>query len=418
MSNTPTPGEPQVVRNSLQSPPTNDFKDMACRLPTEPHHAQPDCEMMSTESNVKECGTLIEEVEDLAITRVGTYSPSSQNIQDCITVAPRHTTAQMARGSHFAAFQPNEDGPKYDLTALSNPIQATSKPSAPMYNLEQVYNVLNSTPWGNQRSDSVQGQNTVQHRQSNMKTTQPRASKLTKRNPLGPRYGSGISKPSHRPKQPAKQQKRSRNPQGNGSNIATAKGGNSTPSSRSDPTPYYQVAQAPNLSRLIPQFDPALVSTCPKPPQPSEMLDGEKYFLHQMAIARHLAFNGVSGPYQVGHCLCDVHKATGSLIKFARACTAPNGENYWHHIMTGASIKAQDGSSMTGKPVALSNGALVWMADENGKAIPPEWTFKEPHFSSGPPSEDQGMRQHPVRTQQDTNPIHPGLKTGHDPFWW
>ncbi|KAF9765766.1 hypothetical protein IL306_001893 [Fusarium sp. DS 682] len=323
----------------------------------------------------------------------------------------------MSRGSHFAAFQPNEDGPKYDLTALANPIQATSKPSAPMYNLEQVYDALKWTPWGNQQSGPVQGQNPAQHRQSNIKTAQPRDSKQIKRNPLGPRDGSGISKAARLPKQPATQQKRSRNSQGENSNIATARGGNSTPNNRSDPAPYYQVAQAPNLSRPVPQFDPALVSSCPKPPPPSEMLDGEKYFLHQMATARHLAFNGVSGPYQVGHCLCDVHKATGRLIKFARACTAPNGEKYWHHIMTGASIKAQDGSSMTGKPVALSNGALVWMADENGKAIPPEWTFNEPHFSPGL-SEDQETGQYSAQTQQDTNPIHPGLKTGHDPFWW
>jgi hypothetical protein len=324
----------------------------------------------------------------------------------------------MARGSSSAALRPGEDGPKYDLTTLANPIRPTSRPHAPMFNLEQVYDVFNDTPWGNQQSDTVGEQNPTERRQNNNKTAQSRVSKQTKRKPLGPRAGSGVSKPPRLPKQPVTQPKRSKSPQGKSPIDVVARGATSTPSNPSDPAPYYEVARAPNLSRPIPDFDPALISACPKPLSPSEMLDADKYFLYQMATARHLAFNGVSGPYQVGHCLCDVHKATGNLIKFARACTAPNGEKYWRHLMTNASIKAQDGSTLTGKPVALSNGALIWMADEEGKAIAPEWTFKEPQFLPQS-SEGQEMGQHPKQAQQDINPIPPGLKTtSKDPFWW
>ncbi|KAF5672132.1 hypothetical protein FDENT_10651 [Fusarium denticulatum] len=392
MNSVSAPGEPQVVRNGLQSPPINTSKDMANRFAFKPHDAQS--------------------------THVGVYSPSSQGtIQDCITVAPRHTKTHMARGSSPAALQRGEDGPKYDLTTLANPIRPTSGPHVPMFNLEQVYDVFKDTPWGNQHSDAVVKQNHIESR-PNEKTAQYRALKQTKRNPLGPRAGSGVSKTPRLLKQPAIQLKRSKNLQGKNPIDLVARGATPTPSSPSDPAPYYEVARAPNLSRPIPDFDPALISTCPKSLSPSEMLDGEKYFLYQMATARHLAFNGVSGPYQIGHCLCDVHKATGNLVKFARACTAPNGERYWRHLMTNASIKAQDGSRMAGKPVALSNGALIWMADERGKFIAPEWTFNEPQFLPGS-SDDQEMGGYPKQAQQETNPIHPGLKTtSKDPFWW
>nr|RBQ89983.1 hypothetical protein FVER53263_20355 [Fusarium verticillioides] len=323
----------------------------------------------------------------------------------------------MAQGSSPAALQRGEDGPKYDLTTLANPIRPTSGPHVPMFNLELVYDVFKDTPWGNQYSEAVGEQNPTESRQ-NDKTAQYRALKQTKRNPLGPRAGLGVSKTPRLLKQPAIQLRRSKNLQGKNPIDLVARGATPTPSSPSDPAPYYDVARAPNLSRPIPDFDPALISTCPEPLSPSETLDGEKYFLYQMATARHLAFNGVSGPYQIGHCLCDVHKATGNLVKFARACTAPNGERYWRHLMTNASIKAQDGSRMAGKPVALSNGALIWMEDERGKAIAPEWTFNEPQFLPGS-SDDQEMGGHPKQAEQETNPIHPGLKTtSKDPFWW
>ncbi|KAH7270500.1 uncharacterized protein BKA55DRAFT_551910 [Fusarium redolens] len=52
MNDTSAPGEPQVVRNGLQSPPTNALKDMASRLATKPHDAQPNYDMMSTGSNL------------------------------------------------------------------------------------------------------------------------------------------------------------------------------------------------------------------------------------------------------------------------------------------------------------------------------------------------------------------------------
>ncbi|KAF5653333.1 hypothetical protein F25303_2424 [Fusarium sp. NRRL 25303] len=389
MNSVSAPGEPQVVRNGLQSPPINTSKDMASRLASKPHDAQSNYDVMSTRSNME---------------------PNANMYQ-------YHPKTHMARGSSSGALRRDEDGPKYDLTTLANPIRPTSGPHVPMFNLEQVYDIFNGIPWGNQQSDTVGEQNPTESRQ-NDKTAQSRASKQTKRKPIGPRAGSGVSKTSRLHKQPATQLKRSKNIQGKNPIDLVARGAIPTPSSPSDPAPYYEVARAPNFSRPIPDFDPALISNCPKPLSPSDMLDGEKYFLYQMATARHLAFNGVSGPYQIGHCLCDVHKATGNLVKFARACTAPNGERFWRHLMTNASIKAQDGSRMAGKPVALSNGALIWMADEKGKVIAPEWTFNEPQFLPES-SDDQEMGQYPKQSQQETNPIHPGLKnTSKDPFWW
>ncbi|KAJ4099377.1 hypothetical protein NW760_014896 [Fusarium oxysporum] len=66
MNGISAPGEPQVVRNGLQSPPINTSKDMASHLASKPHDAQPNYDVMSTGSNMKASGNLIDATDDLA----------------------------------------------------------------------------------------------------------------------------------------------------------------------------------------------------------------------------------------------------------------------------------------------------------------------------------------------------------------
>ncbi|KAI1012587.1 hypothetical protein LB504_008134 [Fusarium proliferatum] len=73
MNSVSAPGEPQVVRNGLQSPPINTSKDMASRLASKPHDAQSNYDVMSTRSNMAS-GNLIDATEDLA--NIGDYNAS------------------------------------------------------------------------------------------------------------------------------------------------------------------------------------------------------------------------------------------------------------------------------------------------------------------------------------------------------
>ncbi|KAI1041508.1 hypothetical protein LB505_001834 [Fusarium chuoi] len=66
MNSVSAPVEPQVVRSGLQSPPINTSKDMASRLASKPHDAQSNYDVMSTRSNMKASGNLIDATEDLA----------------------------------------------------------------------------------------------------------------------------------------------------------------------------------------------------------------------------------------------------------------------------------------------------------------------------------------------------------------
>ncbi|KAF5535110.1 hypothetical protein FMEXI_10977 [Fusarium mexicanum] len=66
MNSVSAPGEPQVVRNGLQSPPVNTSKDMASRLASIPHDAHFNYDVLSTGSNMKASGNLIDATKDLA----------------------------------------------------------------------------------------------------------------------------------------------------------------------------------------------------------------------------------------------------------------------------------------------------------------------------------------------------------------
>ncbi|KAG5753942.1 hypothetical protein H9Q69_004221 [Fusarium xylarioides] len=66
MNSVSAPGEPQVVHNGLQSPPINTSKDMASRLASKLHDAQSNYDVMSTGSNMKASGNLIDATQDLA----------------------------------------------------------------------------------------------------------------------------------------------------------------------------------------------------------------------------------------------------------------------------------------------------------------------------------------------------------------
>ncbi|PNP79198.1 hypothetical protein FNYG_07636 [Fusarium nygamai] len=66
MNSVSAPGEPQVVRNGLQSPPINTSKDMANRLASKSHDAQSTYDIMSNGSNIKASGNLIDATQNLA----------------------------------------------------------------------------------------------------------------------------------------------------------------------------------------------------------------------------------------------------------------------------------------------------------------------------------------------------------------
>jgi hypothetical protein len=238
-----------------------------------------------------------------------------------------------------------------------------------------------------------------------------------------PHDTSRIYKTIRLPKEPARQRKHSKNWIGSRDKPITVDDSPasrcfSTPNKTSDPNPHYEVAQAFSFSRSIPPMDPNLVKTCPKPPPAALMFDQKAYFPYQLDMARHLAYNGVSGPYELGEYLVDIYRGTAQPVKIARRDTDEYGQPVWRHLITGDRIQPQDGSNISGKPVALSTGVLLHMEDTNSTTIAPEWTFSQPrewHSQEKPEKEKLEKKQHSA--QQEANPIHPGLKPGCNPMW-
>ncbi|KAL3606609.1 hypothetical protein FPOAC2_01567 [Fusarium poae] len=165
-------------------------------------------------------------------------------------------------------------------------------------------------------------------------------------------------------------------------------------------------------NQMIPYCSPDLIATCPKPPTPAGMCDSKTYLSYQIDIARHLAYNGVSGPYRVGEYLCDLHLADAKFVKIASLTIDTYGQSFWCYMMTGKRVHSQDGSKVTGRPVAMANGALFWMEDEKENIIPPEWSFTEPHDLFFEPEVTEFPSNTPLQQQ------YPGLRSSNNPTLW
>ncbi|KAM0199996.1 hypothetical protein ACHAPI_003098 [Fusarium lateritium] len=212
----------------------------------------------------------------------------------------------------------------------------------------------------------------------------PKQTKQRKVYHHSPHDAQRISKAARLPKEPARQSKHSKNWIGNSRDSPITVDDNpasrciSTPNKTSDPNPHYEVAQAFSFDRSIPPMDPNLIKTCPKPPPAALLFDQKASFPYRLAMARHMAYNGVSGPYELGEYLIDIHRATGLPVKIAHRDADEHGQPIWRHLITGDRIQPQDESNVSGKPVALSTGALIRMEDANSTVIAPEWIFSRP----------------------------------------
>ncbi|RGP77427.1 hypothetical protein FLONG3_4477 [Fusarium longipes] len=254
----------------------------------------------------------------------------------------------------------SDEGPTYDLMALPQP---TRVPADPQPSGKPPYDLSPNALASNQNLDERRGRPHVGLCQTkNTKWDKPNARNFAKSDRV-------FKKPTSRGRQAKKDVSRSAN-----SPIVT------------DGNPVSYDFLVPSIAgRTIPYCNPSLVTTCPKPLTPVRMCDPELYLSYQINMARHLAYNGISGPYLVGDFLCDIYLADASFIKIACRKVDPHGHPFWCHMMTGERLQPQDGSKATGKPVALINGALCWMEDEKCKIIPPEWAFVDPHDVSFDP---------------------------------
>ncbi|KAF5674722.1 hypothetical protein FHETE_2796 [Fusarium heterosporum] len=270
------------------------------------------------------------------------------------------------------------------------------------------------------------------HQRHSLGPLQPKQPKKKAVNPYSPHDASKVTKTVRLLKQVDGQQKRSQvSTDSNGNKLiiidhGSATRGSSTPTKTDDVNPYYTALNTFSPWKDIPPCDPKLVYTCPQPPSITGMFDQKTYFPYQLDMARHLAYNGVSGLYELGDILGDIHRGTAKPVKIARRATDEHGLEAWRHLLTQDLLQPQDGSHISGKPVALSNGALIWIEDRKGKAIAAEWTFADPrewHFSDKTEQvqeekpEKKKMQQQ-RRSYETAETIHHGMKPGCDPMWF
>ncbi|KAF4998402.1 hypothetical protein FGRMN_3187 [Fusarium graminum] len=267
------------------------------------------------------------------------------------------------------------------------------------------------------------------HQRDSLGPLKPKQPKKKAVSPHSPHDASKVTKTVSLPKQVDGQQKRSQVSTGSSGNKpiiidhGSTTRGSSTPIKTDALDPYYTAANTFSPWKDIPPCDPKLVYTCPQPPSITQMFDQKTYFPYQLEMARHLAYNGVSGLYELGDILGDIHRGTAKPVKIARRDTGEHGLEAWRHLLTQDLLQPQDGSYVSGKPVALSNGALIWIEDRKGRTIAAEWTFADPrewYFSDKAEQvqDEKPEKKKQRRSYETAETIHPGMKPGCDPMWF
>ncbi|KAF5018221.1 hypothetical protein F66182_9807 [Fusarium sp. NRRL 66182] len=340
----------------------------------------------------------------------GINSQASTISDKTIVVTPHHSNGPHNQTPNATACRPDE-GIVYDLAALPQIPYASSVQEGsrkPNYSLSPGalagYQSRVERP---SRSHSNLGNS--------------KDSKQVRPDPLAPCNPSRVSKTACKPKQSVAQPKHSKK-QGDNNvdnpivvddklaghvhngprNLKEASG---SPSFYSPSPPFLK-------GDTIPKFNPARATIAPSPPSISDLFNPEISLPYHIDMARHLACTNISGPYEVGEYLCDIHKATGRFIKIAHRETGPDGNLFWRHIMTGDHLLPSNNSELTGKPASLLNGALVWMENEQGNIVPPEWMFMNPRGWQFGKRISQTLEK-----KNEVNPIHPGLRPGCNPLW-
>ncbi|PTD13389.1 hypothetical protein FCULG_00004103 [Fusarium culmorum] len=293
---------------------------------------------------------------------------------DTARVVPRRPKA--SQGQHSAETKREDEDPTYDLMDLPQPTHA---PTDAQPSCKPPYDLSPNALAGNQNRTKRRGR--------------PRLDSTQTKNPKqGKPKDSSVTKSARVSKKPTERRKRAEKGTNSSTDNPFVANGNHISHG------LFDLATA---NQMIPQCNPELITTCPKPPSPAGMCDSKTYLSYQIDMARYLAYNGVSGPYRVGEFLCDIYLPNGRFVRIASLNEDPYGNSFWCYMMTGMRIHSWDASKVTGKPVAMSNGTLLWMEDENGKRIPPEWSFNEPHNFPRVPS---------------TAPLrHPGLRSSCNP---
>ncbi|KAF7551312.1 hypothetical protein G7Z17_g5090 [Cylindrodendrum hubeiense] len=151
----------------------------------------------------------------------------------------------------------------------------------------------------------------------------------------------------------------------------------------------------------------AKVAIPPAPPSPAQIIEENSSLRWQIQMSRHLAQNGLIGPFEIGDFLCNINRVTGKILKIASRVYNPSQGYYWQNMFTGGRINHQntntDAQALCGKPVAGPGGAFLGFSDDNGGILQPPLQLISP---------DREALLYPEPE------LKSALRNGQDPMWF
>lgn len=162
--------------------------------------------------------------------------------------------------------------------------------------------------------------------------------------------------------------------------------------------------------RLV--YDGVDRSRAPKPPAVGELFTPKGKLHWQVDMARHLAYKGISGPYEIGDYLCHIHIGTGEVMKQAVRTSKAQAQvddaqkgPVWQNVYTQAIV--QEGGfrgDQCGIPMEGLGGSFEGLRTE-AVAIRPQTVI--------PPADKLKPFLHEVEKLKRF-----ALKTDNDPIWF
>lgn len=141
----------------------------------------------------------------------------------------------------------------------------------------------------------------------------------------------------------------------------------------------------------------------PLPPSISDLLKMNKNVGWQIKVARHLAYTGVHGPYEVGDFQCEIHAGTGEVIKVG-VRNFDEGQGYNWRSMCNPRFRLPErdyNEPLCGRPVKEIGDAFGGFWGKRAYVAPPTFV----------PSADRNAQF--MGTVEEKSALKPGC----DPMW-
>lgn len=130
--------------------------------------------------------------------------------------------------------------------------------------------------------------------------------------------------------------------------------------------PVVVTSREEHLGHPIPPPNWTKTVLAPSTPSTADLLKENGSLRWQIRMARYLAYNGITGPFEIGDYLCDIDVITGEIAKVATRIYSQAAKSYhWQSMFTGNPVQQTKESELYGAPLVADDGSFRGLVEDD-----------------------------------------------------